>query len=66
MLRVVGGTAQHLLADTGQIWRLAVGACDRFLIEPLRGERIRYRAMLQQAVRAGNHSLPFVALICPS
>ncbi len=63
MLRAVGRTAQHLLADTGQIWRLAVGAFDRFLIGPFRGEKFRYRAIVQQAVRAGNRSLPLVGLI---
>ena len=63
MLRAVGGAAQHLLADTGQIWRLAVGAFDRFLIGPFRGETVRYRAILQQTVRAGNRSLPLVGLI---
>jgi phospholipid/cholesterol/gamma-HCH transport system permease protein len=63
MLRAVGGAAQHLLSDTGQIWRLAVGAFDRFLIGPFRGETIRYRAIVQQTVRAGNRSLPLVGLI---
>ena len=63
MLRAVGATAQHLLADSGQIWRLAVGGFDRFLIGPFRGEKIRYRAILQQTVRAGSHSLPLVGLI---
>jgi phospholipid/cholesterol/gamma-HCH transport system permease protein len=63
MLRAVGAAAQHLLADTGQIWRLAVGAFDRFLIGPFRGDTVRYRAILEQTVRAGNRSLPLVGLI---
>jgi phospholipid/cholesterol/gamma-HCH transport system permease protein len=53
-----------LLADSGAMWRLAVQATRSFVETPFRGKKVRVRETLVQAVRAGNGSLPLVALIC--
>lgn len=57
------GIAARVLADTGQLWRLAVDAAARCLAGPFRGRPIRVAATVQQLVRAGNGSLPLVGLI---
>ena len=46
------------------MWRLAARATSSFVLTPLRGGRVRLRETLQQAVKAGNGSLPLVGLIC--
>jgi phospholipid/cholesterol/gamma-HCH transport system permease protein len=53
-----------MLAETGALWRLAVQATRSFVLAPFIGGKIRFRETLVQAVRAGNGSLPLVALIC--
>ncbi|HVR30216.1 MAG TPA: ABC transporter permease [Thermoanaerobaculia bacterium] len=64
MLRSLGGSTRDLVADAGALWRLAAAAFTRGFVGPFRGERVRARATLAQAVRAGVDSLPLVALIC--
>jgi phospholipid/cholesterol/gamma-HCH transport system permease protein len=64
VLRSLGGSSRDFLADTGSLWRLAVAAFYRGVVGPFRGERVRARATIVQAVRAGVDSLPLVALIC--
>jgi phospholipid/cholesterol/gamma-HCH transport system permease protein len=63
-LRFLGGSTRNMLADTGGLWQLALAATSHALLGPLRGERVRLRATVTQAVRAGFSSLPLVALIC--
>ena len=63
-VRAVGHSTQSLLADSGSLWNLAWGVMSRTVVGPFRGERIRVRAVIIQAVRAGYSSLPLVALIC--
>jgi phospholipid/cholesterol/gamma-HCH transport system permease protein len=64
VLRAIGGSTRDFVADAGSLWRLTVEAFERALIGPFRGERVRLRAAVTQAVRAGVDSLPLVALIC--
>jgi phospholipid/cholesterol/gamma-HCH transport system permease protein len=64
VLRAIGGTTRGFVADTGSLARLAIEAGERALVGPFRGERVRMRATIMQAVRAGVDSLPLVALIC--
>lgn len=52
-----------LLADTGRLWRLAAAAVAQGIAGPFRGQRFRPRETVQQVLRAGNASLPLVALI---
>lgn len=61
---VVGRSTLGLVADSGSLWRLAREAISRTVVGPFRGERLRFRAVVEQAVRAGYSSLPLVALIC--
>lgn len=63
-LRSLGAATRGLLEDTGALSRLAASAVDRALIAPLRGEAVRLRPTVRQALEAGNRSLPLVALIC--
>lgn len=63
-LRSVGASTLSALAETGALWRLASGATSRFAGGLLGRRRIRVRATLEQAVRAGFDSVPLVALIC--
>jgi phospholipid/cholesterol/gamma-HCH transport system permease protein len=51
------------LAEIGRLWQLAVAAAVQGLIGPFRGRRFRLRETVQQVLRAGNASLPLVALI---
>jgi len=53
-----------LLADTGAIGRLGARATRTAVVAPFRGAKLRYRETMAQASRAGNGSLPLVALIC--
>jgi phospholipid/cholesterol/gamma-HCH transport system permease protein len=64
VLRSLGGSTRDFVADAGSLWRLAVAALARGLVGPFRGERVRARATMVQAVRAGVDSLPLVGLIC--
>ena len=61
--RAIGGFSLGLLADTGALWRLAMGALSSAIIGPFRGERLRVGAIVRQCLRAGYGSLPLVALI---
>ena len=63
-LRYVGRHTSSFLGDAGATSRLAVNATGRALLGPFRGERVRLRAIVEQAMRAGYSSLPLVALIC--
>lgn len=63
-LRALAISARNVIADAGALWRLALAASYRGLVAPWRGERIRLRETVAQTVRAGNASLPLVALIC--
>ena len=63
MVRRSGATLLEQLAETGRLWRLAASAADQTLVEPWRGKPIRLRETVRQVVRAGNESLPLVALI---
>ena len=60
----LGHATLNMLAEAGAMWRLAVQATRSFVETPLRGGKVRFRETLVQAVRAGNGSLPLVALIC--
>jgi phospholipid/cholesterol/gamma-HCH transport system permease protein len=62
-VRRSGATLLEQLAETGRLWRLAVRAADQTLVRPWRGKPIRRREMVRQIIRAGNRSLPLVALI---
>ena len=62
--RLVGSATVNLLADTGEIWRLGLATASSVFLGPFRGQRIRLRATVLQALRAGYDSLPLVALIC--
>jgi len=62
-LRRVGAAVLGLFADTGRLSRLAFAAAERAFVGPFRGERLRLREMVGQLRRAGNQSLPLVALI---
>lgn len=59
----VGRYTVNFLADAGATWRLAVAAASRFVTGPFRPENLHVRATVDQCVRAGNNSLPLVALI---
>ncbi len=61
-LRRAGATLLEQLARTGRLWLLAAAAA-RALVGPLRGRPLRLRSTVQQLLRAGNASLPLVALI---
>jgi len=54
---------QSFLADAGRLWRLASAAAAQGVVGPFRGRRFRLRETVQQVLRAGNASLPLVALI---
>lgn len=62
-LRSVGRAVLGALADTGVLWRLARSTFDHVLVAPFQGEPLRLRSIAFQAVRAGNRSLPLVAVI---
>lgn len=51
------------IAGVGQLWRLGVAAVVKTATGPFRGERFRLRQTVAQVLRAGNASLPLVALI---
>ena len=63
-LQAVGSSARHLLQEAGETWRLFAGTSSRLLLNPWRGEPIRWRQSIAQALEAGNRSLPLVALLC--
>jgi phospholipid/cholesterol/gamma-HCH transport system permease protein len=51
------------IAEAGRLWRLAASAAIETAAGPWRGRRFRFRESVQQVLRAGNESLPLVALI---
>ena len=59
----VGTAAVDVLADTGAVWRLAIGVLKHLVREPFRGGRLRLPAIVRQILRAGYESLPLVMLI---
>jgi phospholipid/cholesterol/gamma-HCH transport system permease protein len=64
VIGTLGGSARDVAADAGALFRLALTSLDRTFLGPFRGERVRARATVTQALRAGVGSLPLVALIC--
>ncbi|HEX9736453.1 MAG TPA: ABC transporter permease [Thermoanaerobaculia bacterium] len=62
-LRHVGSMVETRLAEVGRTARLAASAAERILIGPWRGERLRLRSTIAQLSRAGEGSLPLVAMI---
>ncbi len=62
-LRRFGVASQHLLADVGRHYLLATKVAERVFVGPWRGERVRLKETLVEVYRAGNESLPLVALI---
>jgi phospholipid/cholesterol/gamma-HCH transport system permease protein len=64
VLKTLGGTTRDFVGDAGSLWRLASSSFERIVVGPFRGERVRLRATIVQAVRAGVDSLPLVGLIC--
>lgn len=62
-LRQIGSGVEDRLAAAGRISRLAAAAGERIVIGPWRGERFRLRAAIDEVSRAGDESLPLVALI---
>lgn len=63
LLRRVGAGALALLVEGGRLWQLAAAAAKQSVVGPFRGRPLRLRAMVLQVIRAGNESLPLVALI---
>ena len=63
MVRRSGATLLEQLAETGRLWRLAASAADQTFVGPWRGRSPRLRETVRQVIRAGNESLPLVALI---
>ena len=61
-LQFVGDTTLGMLSDTGEISELAWQTAKRVVREPLEG-RLRVAEFLDQTIRAGNASLPLVALL---
>jgi len=53
----------ELFAETGRLWRLGETAAIEAVAGPWRGRPFRYRFTVRQILRAGNASLPLVALI---
>ena len=62
-LRRLGALFAARLADIGRQSQLAGHAAERVIVGPWRGERFRWRETLAEVHRAGNDSLPLVALI---
>jgi phospholipid/cholesterol/gamma-HCH transport system permease protein len=60
----VGRATRALFAEAGAMWRLAVRATSMFVSSPFSDRKVRVRETVDQALRAGNGSLPLVALIC--
>lgn len=64
--RTLGGLGSNFTAQfevAGRLWRLAAESGRWLGAGLVRGRRLRWRATLTQIVRAGNQSLPLVALI---
>lgn len=62
-LRAIGTWFLDFVADSGRIWQLSVDSAGAAVLGPFRGERVRYRAIFEQLIRAGQRSLPLVLLI---
>lgn len=62
-VQTVGRFAQQFLTDAGLLWRLLIATGNRLFLGKFQGYRFRFRATLQQSVRAGFDSLPLVGLI---
>lgn len=62
-IRTFGLATRSLVSDAGALWRLALVAVAR-LVGPLRGEKLRAQAAVQQGLRAGWGSFPLVGIIC--
>ena len=62
-LRRPGALLLEQLAEAGRMWRLGVSATGDTLLGPFRGQPFRFRESIRQLLRAGNESLPLVALI---
>ncbi|MEM8960417.1 MAG: ABC transporter permease [Acidobacteriota bacterium] len=62
-MATVGSGVESELASIGRLAQLAGRVLELAMIGPLRGERVRVRAMIEQIGRAGTGTLPLVALI---
>lgn len=62
-LRSVGSWCIEFVADAGRLSQITGESLSRALLGPFRGEKIRWRALSEQLIRAGNRSLPLVLLI---
>ena len=63
-IATIGRSTRNFVADAGALYRLGADATWAVFLGPFQGERLRVRLALSQLVRAGNQSLPLVALIC--
>lgn len=63
LLRRSGAALLEQLAAIGRLWQLAYAAGKQILAGPFRGKPIRIKKTVRQVLRAGNDSLPLVALI---
>lgn len=62
-IRRTGALVLDQLADTGQMWILAVRTAKQTLVGPFKGRPVRIGETAAQMMRVGNRSLPLVALI---
>jgi phospholipid/cholesterol/gamma-HCH transport system permease protein len=62
-LRRFGAILLEQVAEAGRLWQLAMAAARQLLVGPFLGKRFRFGETIRQILRAGNESLPLVALI---
>ena len=63
LLRRSGAVLLKEAANAGRLWRLAMSSTSEAFVGPFRGRPFRVRESIRQLLRAGNDSLPLVALI---
>ncbi|MCP4200596.1 MAG: ABC transporter permease [bacterium] len=63
LLRRSGAVFLNELVNAGRLWRLAAAATIEAFVGPFHGKRFRFRESVRQLLRAGNDTLPLVALI---
>ncbi|MEE8366815.1 MAG: ABC transporter permease [Thermoanaerobaculia bacterium] len=63
LLRQSGAALLEQLAAIGRLWQLAYTAGEQTVVGPFRCKPIRIKKTVRQVLRAGNDSLPLVALI---
>lgn len=62
-LAKLGTLSEDVLADVGRLSGLLWQACQQAVLGPRRGQRFRWRAMIEQVRRGGSESMPLVMLI---